>query len=147
MKKLTKNGFSLIETLVVVLIIGILTAVALPQYQKAVAKSRAAKAVSLLKDILTAQQIYHTTYNRYATDLSELDIQVSFPTGFEIIVQEDYRLIVQSSEPYYTLNLLYEQGRCYCFTGKQHPFAISICKSFGAEVYGHDEDAERYYVF
>ena len=147
MKKLTKNGFSLIETLVVVLIIGILTAVALPQYQKAVAKSRAAKAVSLLKDILTAQQIYHTTYNRYATDLSELDIQVSFPTGFEIIEQQNYRLVIKSNKPVYSLNLLYQQGRCYCYAGKSNTLSISICKSFGAEVYANDASAERYYVF
>ena len=69
---MNKKAFTLIELLVVVLIIGILSAIALPQYQKAVAKARTAEARILLRRVTDAQEAYYLANNEYVNDINEL---------------------------------------------------------------------------
>lgn len=69
-----KKGFTLIELLVVVLILGILAAMAMPQYFKAVERSRMSEAVSLLASIAQAQQRKYLQINKYTSKFSGLDV-------------------------------------------------------------------------
>ena len=95
---MNNKGFTLIELLVVVLIIGILAAVALPQYTKAVEKSRTAEAVSLLGDVMTAQRIYLLSNPSCAATLDVLDIEVpSTTTNFNIALNDSNKCIAEAT--------------------------------------------------
>lgn len=76
-----KKGFTLIELLVVVLILGILAAMAMPQYFKAVERSRMSEAVSLLGSIAQAQQRKYLQTNRYSTTYNGLDVAPAGASG------------------------------------------------------------------
>ena len=67
-------GFTLIELLGVVLITGILAGVALPQYQKAVAKARYTQMITAGKSLKEAMELYYMANGDYPVFWSDLDI-------------------------------------------------------------------------
>ena len=75
------GGFTLIELLVVVLIIGILAAMALPQYFKAVERTRMVEAVTLMDSVAKAQRRKLMQTNRYAATFEGLDVSPKGATG------------------------------------------------------------------
>jgi len=68
------KGFSLLEILIVVAIIGILAAIALPSYRKQIQRSNRAAAQSFMGDVANKQQIFLSTARTFAADLGELNM-------------------------------------------------------------------------
>ena len=75
-----KQAFTLIELLVVVLIIGILAAVALPQYQLAVNKTRFANLRSIATSFIKASEAYYLANGTWPSNFDELALDL--PGGF-----------------------------------------------------------------
>lgn len=70
-----RRGFTLIEMLIVVVIVGILAAIAIPQYSNTKGKSYASSMKSDLKNLAGQQEGYFTTNEEYASTLAD----VAFP--------------------------------------------------------------------
>ena len=150
------HAFTLIELLVVVLIIGILAAVALPQYQKAVYKARAAEAVIMLKAITQSEEVYYMANGHYTSAITDLDVQVpdeligsygtaSFDDKYSYACQNGHgceAITNNANMPFFHFNFLHRidensnpqaSGKFYChvYGGEKNDIAKSICKSMG----------------
>ena len=158
MKLQNHQGFTLIELLVVVLIIGILAAIALPQYQKAVWKARAAEAVATVSALQQAVEAYALANGEPSIQTDLMDkLDVAFTnyttdscrkTGFDYGVWWDndvsrfgddetagFDVYGNNSEIYLSFGMARYAGSldwfryCICMTD----LACSICKGYQSQ--------------
>ena len=139
--KKRKKGFTILEILVVVLIIGILAAIALPAYFRAVEKSRVSEPINILGTIAKAQKRHKMQNLGYTTDVSDLDLSYSkFSDGnpatgsefdgeyfdYKVYGDDEKAALAKRNNGEYELSILYETDTIYC-----RPADNSTCKELG----------------
>ena len=76
------------EVMIVVVIIGILAALAYPNLEKYLKRARQTEAKTNLSEIYTAQKIYFTLYQSYADDINKLDLSLVQGDPYTFTIQE-----------------------------------------------------------
>ncbi len=143
------GGFTLIELLVVVLIIGILAAVALPQYQKAVDKARFMKLLTPVDSISKAIDAYYLANGDFPTQWDELGITLpgTVDSTGKYLYNENSSLglsyqgvyVRDNAMPGLTLYRFSDYrtdrfaGKIACYALTDDPRALALCKNLSGK--------------
>jgi len=162
-----KNAFTLIELLVVVLIIGILAAVAVPQYKMAVAKARLSNLITMTTSAVQAGDAYYMASGEFPNSWDELAISfagtasgknLSSDEGWTLkltvpsemsgagLRSQDTRLPDVWLRFYYQNDTTMWKGKQVCNANKSNSLAIQLCKNATNKTtrYGGNTEFDQY---
>ena len=114
-RPLERRGFTLIELLIVVVIIGILAAIAIPKFQATKGKANAAALRSDLRNLAVAQEAYFYENRAYAPDTGTLHFRGSPGVHLDIAVDSGRGWVATATHP------LSYPLKCTIFYGSMTP--------------------------
>ena len=141
MKKLFNKGFTLLELLVVVLIIGILAGIALPQYNKAVEKAKVTQALITLKYMRERGQEFmlaHDFDSNWPPTNEKLGVEL--PSDWNCVVgPEDCGNELCCSDEW-----CFDNNGCYYGNGSRYPTEPAALRVKKGTVISNIDDASIY---
>ncbi len=130
------RAFTLIELLVVVLILGILVAIAVPQYQKAVKRSQAVEAILNMKSLLNAQRVFYLVNGHYTKNLNDLDVNLNSENyNYSFVVDKEKDIVYSYARPIGNNKYYFQMtpdGKTYCRGTKESCSFISTKKGYAS---------------
>ena len=146
------RGFTLIELLVVVLIIGILAAVAVPQYRKTVAKTYFAQTLPVLRDIAEANERFYLANGHYTRNWDELDISQTIKKNeIRYTLSDNYAQVIWITNKYnlpflviYYRHANSDRAGHFVCNGNNQPLGDKLCAEYGKPLYSYTPHATKW---